>query len=81
MQDGNLEGEISQLRAMTQLQPKDHKAYNDLGVALTKAKRYPDAITAFEKAIALCNGDYPEAHNNLGLVLLQTGVAGPGGCD
>lgn len=32
-----------------------------------------DAITAFDKAIDLKGGVYPEAQNNLGLALVQTG--------
>jgi len=73
MAQGNLQAEASQLRQLIQIQPKDAAAHNDLGVCFVQQKNYVDAITSFEKAIALQNGQYPEAHNNLGLVLLQCG--------
>jgi len=68
---GDLEAEIAELHTLITLKPDDAATHNDLGVCLVKQSKYPDAITAFEKAIALKGGQYPEAINNLGMVFLQ----------
>eukprot|EP00656_Telonema_subtile_P027975 TRINITY_DN3019_c0_g1_i1.p1 TRINITY_DN3019_c0_g1~~TRINITY_DN3019_c0_g1_i1.p1 ORF type:complete len:283 (-),score=74.58 TRINITY_DN3019_c0_g1_i1:97-945(-) len=70
---GDIDGELEELRNVLRLQPHDPVSHNDLGVALTKAGDLKDAVSAFERAIALRQGEYPEALNNLGLVLMQLG--------
>ena len=48
------------------------EADNNLGVALEKAGRVPEAIVQYEQALRLTPG-YPEAHYNLGNALLNMG--------
>ncbi|HEX9780329.1 MAG TPA: glycosyltransferase [bacterium] len=53
-------------------QPHDHLARNNIGVALTQAGRYEDAIVQHREALRL--GTPPaEAHNNIGVALAYLG--------
>ena len=47
-------------------------AYNNLGIALTGRGEVDEAISQYEKSLAL-HSDYAEAHYNLGNALLQKG--------
>ncbi len=47
-------------------------AHNDLGNALTNAGRIQEALVQYQEALRL-NPGYPEAHNNLGIVLVRMG--------
>ena len=69
---GDVDGELEQLHKVIGLNPTDPAAHNDLGVALTKIGDFTGASCAFEKAIVMRGGHYPEALNNLGLVLMHT---------
>jgi tetratricopeptide (TPR) repeat protein len=60
-------------RATVTRNPGCWMAYNNLGRELMRSKaRLPEAIATIERAIVL-RPDYPEAHNNLGLALTQSG--------
>jgi tetratricopeptide (TPR) repeat protein len=50
------------------------EAHNNLGLALVRLGKVPDAISHYEQAIRI-NPDYAEAHYNFGIALLQTGKA------
>ena len=52
--------------------PDNARAHNNLGTALLRQHRFPEAVTQFQVALQL-RSSYPEAYNNLGAVLLQTG--------
>ncbi|MGO9243200.1 MAG: tetratricopeptide repeat protein [Verrucomicrobiia bacterium] len=47
-------------------------AYNNLGNALARAGRVPEAIVQYEQALRI-NPDLAEAHNNLGNLLMRSG--------
>ena len=49
--------------------PNKDRPYNNLGSALMRAKRLPEAKPLFEKAISLGGVSQMEAHNNLGIIL------------
>jgi superkiller protein 3 len=50
------------------LNPNYDTAYNNLGIALRKLKRYEEAVVAYEQALRL-NPNYDTAYNNLGYAL------------
>ena len=52
--------------------PDDARAHLNLGVTLSRARRFADAIAASRDAIRL-SPSLPQAHNNLGLALAQVG--------
>lgn len=52
--------------------PANARAHSNLGAALLREHRLPDALARFETALRL-KPRFPEALNNLGSVLLQTG--------
>jgi tetratricopeptide (TPR) repeat protein len=52
--------------------PQDHRAHLNLGVTLSRARRFDEAILAYRQAIRLAP-EVPEAYNNLGLALKETG--------
>ena len=56
--------------------PGDSRAPLNLGVTLSRQRRFADAIAAYREAIRL-TPDLPHAHNNLGLALSATGQPGP----
>jgi serine/threonine-protein kinase len=54
--------------AAVALRPDSAAAHNNLGAALARQNKLPQAEAAFKEAIRL-KADFPEAHNNLGKVL------------
>ena len=52
--------------------PNAYLAHNNLGIALSKTGRIPEAIDQYEQALRL-DSLYPEAHNNLGIALGKMG--------
>jgi tetratricopeptide (TPR) repeat protein len=54
------------------LKPDLRVAYVDLGVVMAERKQNPDAIAAFERAIAL-DPDEPDAHYRLGRLYRSMG--------
>lgn len=59
-------------RAILQLDPEYGIAYYNLGLALKAQEKFPEAIAAYEKAIALEPGD-PWAKQNLAALLFRLG--------
>ncbi len=54
--------------------PESARFRNNLAMAYSDQKRYPEAIEQYQKAI-LSNDQYPETHHNLALLYLETGNA------
>lgn len=52
--------------------PANARAHNNLGQALFRAGRIPEAMRSYERALAL-QPKYPESHYNLGVALAQQG--------
>ena len=50
----------------------DYQVWYNMGVNLSKSRKYRQAITAFDKAIKI-KPDYPEALNNRGNILKVLG--------
>jgi len=63
---------IQAWRQATRLDPTNHAAWQDLGVALMQIGRLPDAIGAFRRAIA-AKPDFAPAHHMLGMALEAQG--------
>jgi len=79
MVPGQGEGEVSEIEAAIvqvnqalEENPKDQKAWNNLGFLFKKMGRTDEAVRAFERAIEL-KPDYPEAWNNKGDTLFTQG--------
>ena len=58
--------------APTPVAPRSAEAEYNKGLQAKAAKRYPDAIDSFRKAVDI-KANYPEAWNELGFALRQTG--------
>ncbi|MBI5692366.1 MAG: tetratricopeptide repeat protein [Verrucomicrobia bacterium] len=56
--------------------PGNARAHNNLGQALFRAGRVPDAIRSYRQALAL-QPKYPESHYNLGVALAHLGQTEP----
>lgn len=67
-----LEESVELCRQALQLSPSDTDALNTMGVVLKKLKRYPEAINAYEKAIAL-HPKFSAPWENLGVVQALNG--------
>jgi predicted O-linked N-acetylglucosamine transferase (SPINDLY family) len=52
------------------LQPGNAEAFNNRGGVLKELKRFGEALTSFDRALAL-RPDYPEAHCNRGTILVD----------
>ena len=52
--------------------PDAWPAHNNLGNALSNAKKIPEAMEQYEEALKI-NPGYPEAHNNLGIIFVNAG--------
>jgi tetratricopeptide (TPR) repeat protein len=66
------EAALPLLRKAIQFKPDLRIAYVDLGAVLAEQKQYPDAISAFKRAIAL-DPEEPDAHFRLGRAYRATG--------
>jgi tetratricopeptide (TPR) repeat protein len=63
---------IQAWKQATRLDPTNHVAFQDMGVALLQMGRLPDAIGAFRRAI-LAKPDFAAAHHMLGMALESQG--------
>ena len=73
-QAGNSEEAIELYRKAIEHDREMAQAWNNIGVLLMQAERYPDAITAFNEAASLSMGD-PRPVSNIGQVWLRLGYA------
>jgi len=65
---GNAAAAVEKYRKAVEAQPEDEDAHFNLGIALARAGKIPEAKKEYEKALELFP-DYAEAHNNLGNIL------------
>lgn len=72
-QKGDFARAVSFINAAIKMSPGNPAYYNNLGNSYTGLQKFSDAISAYEKAIELKGGNYPEAINNLGAALHETG--------
>lgn len=63
---------------LTEINPQDAEAFNNLGVTFKKMGDVDAAELAYQKALR-ANPDYPEALNNIAVVLLGRGESGLAG--
>ncbi len=69
---GNKDAAVHELRVFTELRPSDADAWYRLGVLLADRKRLPEAVRAYDRAIAL-RPMHLESHNDLGIALVGVG--------
>lgn len=69
----NYDEAIKQFSAAAQKQPKSYVIYGRLAETYEAAKKNPEAIDAYKKAIEL-KSDEPDYNFHLGLLLIQTGA-------
>jgi len=67
-------GEVSALRKMVEIDPRDSVSWNQLGKALYQAGKYEEAVEALDRSLAL-GPDVEEVMTNLGVVLKTKGDA------
>jgi Flp pilus assembly protein TadD len=72
MQNQN-EAALDEMRRAEELAPKDAEIRNDLGTALLRLGRIPEAIDEFHEALRLNPNNAAPAHTNLGWALLASG--------
>lgn len=72
MNDGKLDDAMAKLQTIEQKAPQFAGPLLNQGLILVKQKRYADAITTLQRAIAL-NDKNPYGHNLLGIALRETG--------
>ena len=63
-EDGDYDGAITHLKTVLEQFPRDRVVHNELGRVLFLEKRYADAVTEFEKTLAIDPEDL-QAHYNL----------------
>ncbi len=68
-------GAESEFQAALKISPDKAVAWNNLGLALSQQRKDREAITAYNKALALKKGTFAAAHYNLGQVLRALGDA------
>jgi Flp pilus assembly protein TadD len=73
-QAGKLEEAVAAWRRALELDPKDAKARNNLGVALLQVRRFDEAAREFREVLA-AKTNQPEAEANLARALAGTGKA------
>ncbi len=71
--NNKLEESLALWKQLTLLLPTDAEVYNNLGFVLKKMGKKEDAYQAYHQSLAL-KKDYPEAQNNLGVLLLEDGA-------
>jgi Flp pilus assembly protein TadD len=74
-QDRNGEA-LDEMRRASELAPKDADIRNDLGLALARLGRIPEAIEQFHESVRLDPKKAAAAHANLGWALLAVGKPG-----
>ena len=74
MQNQN-EAALDEMRRAVQLAPKDADILNDLGAALVRLGRIPEAIDEFHETLRLNPNNAAPAHANLASALLASGKA------
>jgi tetratricopeptide (TPR) repeat protein len=67
-------GEVSALRKMVEIDPRDSVSWNQLGKALYQAGKYEEAVEALDRSLAL-RPDVEEVVVNLGVALKTKGDA------
>ncbi|PIR39055.1 MAG: hypothetical protein COV35_05090 [Alphaproteobacteria bacterium CG11_big_fil_rev_8_21_14_0_20_39_49] len=72
-QQGDYEKSKTAIKQALKINPDNPAFYNNLGNCLVALQEYKDAIYCYEEAIALKEGNYPEAINNIGATLHEIG--------
>ena len=72
LEQGQVETAIMHYRDVARTTPEDVQGHRKLGDTLLAAGRAPEALAPLERALEL-RPDIAEAHNNLGLALIQSG--------
>jgi Flp pilus assembly protein TadD len=67
------EAALDEVRRASELAPKDAEIRNNLGLALVRLGRIPEAIDQFHEAVRLDPNNAVSAHANLGWALLVSG--------
>ena len=67
---GQLDAGIATWKKVLELDPRNAKAQNNLGVALLRQGNLAEAMTHFQKALEV-DPDYSDAQNDLGMALLR----------
>ncbi len=70
--EGKPEDAVAVLKEAERLNPNDEDIHYNLGIALAKLEKYPEAVQEYQEALRLFP-DYAEVHNNLGNLLLRMG--------
>ncbi len=73
IQEGNIDEGIEQLKTALKLNPKDPRAYNNLGLAYRKKRMLDEAISNYRKALDL-DPSFPDVRVNLGEIYAQKGM-------
>ena len=68
---GDWAGAAQIWQALAQSAPRDYRLWTSLGITLAHQERFPDAIAAYQKAIAIAPRD-PQTNFNLGLAYFKT---------
>jgi len=71
LDQGQIDQAIDSYHRALQLNPNHAPAWNNLGLAFSKLRRYDEAITAFQRAVSI-DPKYADAYNNLGAALVET---------
>jgi tetratricopeptide (TPR) repeat protein len=69
---GNAERALELVRRAVELAPGDAATHADLGLVLARVNQLPQAIAAYEQALAI-DPNLPDARSNLATLLFQTG--------
>ena len=63
---------VGMWRQIVALRPEHHRAYHNLGLALTEQKEFAEALASYRQALKLFS-DQPETYYNVGIVLEKLG--------
>lgn len=72
LNNNNIDEAIKCFNKSLSLNPKNHLAWNALGLAQSMKANFENSIRAFEKALEV-NPQFSEAHNNLGTIYFELG--------